>query len=123
MANLKSKKKCRMRRRPRSVPVGVAMVKRLVGNNWARVLNELAPCLKEACDNLGYHVPCPVHGGKDGFRLFSDASETGGGICNTCGAFPDGLAILQWVNGWSFRETLDAISGYIRNDLPREVRK
>lgn len=123
MAKIRNKKKFRRRRRPGFVPVDVEMVKRLVGNDWPRVFKDLAPSLVQACDNLGYHVPCPVHGGKDGFRLFSDASETGGGICNTCGAFPDGLALLQWVNGWSFRETLDAISGYIRNDLPREVRK
>ena len=46
---------------------------------WLYVLLDLAPQLEDAVKNLGRHVPCPFHGGKDGFRLFSDAAETGGG--------------------------------------------
>jgi hypothetical protein len=50
----------------------------------------------------------PRHGSRrgDGFRLFADVDATGGGICATCGAFPDGLALLQWLFDWSFPEAL-----------------
>ena len=36
--------------------------------------------MASALSRLGRHVPCPAHGGKDGFRLFRDTDETGGGI-------------------------------------------
>ena len=51
---------------------------------WLDIFRAFAPALDDACLRVGRHVPCPVHGGKDGFRLFEDAAETGGGICNTC---------------------------------------
>ena len=60
--------------------------------SWLGILGSLAPELEPALQRLGRHVPCPIHGGRDGFRLFRDAPDTGGGICNTCGAFPDGFA-------------------------------
>jgi putative DNA primase/helicase len=46
---------------------------------------------------IGQHGPCPVHGGRDGFRFFRNASETGGGVCNTCGTFSDGFSLLRWL--------------------------
>jgi putative DNA primase/helicase len=58
----------------------------------------------------GRHVPCPVHDGTDGFRLFRDVDQTGGGVCNTCGTFHDGFALLMWVNRWTFPEALNAVA-------------
>ena len=52
---------------------------------WADILGELAPELMPAIEAGADHVPCPVHGGKDGFRVFNDFQETGGGVCNTSG--------------------------------------
>lgn len=49
---------------------------------------------------------CPVHGGKDGFRLFEDYREAGLCVCNRCGNFRDGFTALQWLHGWSFAYTL-----------------
>jgi hypothetical protein len=48
------------------------------------------------------HIACPVHGGKDGFRFFSDADEKGGAVCNTCGFFSDGYNVVRWRNGWDY---------------------
>lgn len=76
---------------------------------WLPVLSALAgDVLEPALRRPGRHAPCPVHGGRhgDGFRLFADVDQTGGGICATCGAFPDGLALLQWLFRWSFPEAL-----------------
>jgi phage/plasmid primase-like uncharacterized protein len=95
---------------------------------WLMVLNALASeVLTPALRRPGRHVPCPMHGdgGKhgrgDGFRLFPDVDRTGGGICATCGAYPDGLALLQWLFGWSFPETLWRVAGVIGlTDAPRK---
>ncbi|MGB5833228.1 MAG: toprim domain-containing protein [Thiohalocapsa sp.] len=84
---------------------------------WLMVLDALASdALAPALRRPGRHVPCPVHGdgrntGRgDGFRLFPDVDRTGGGICATCGAYPDGLALLQWLFGWSFPQTLAQVA-------------
>ncbi len=87
---------------------------------WLMVLDALAAdTLTPALRRPGRHVPCPMHGdgrkhGRgDGFRLFPDVDRTGGGICATCGAYPDGLALLQWLFGWSFPETLWRVAGVV----------
>jgi putative DNA primase/helicase len=85
-------------------------VKQAAKGQWLRVLTGLAPELAEAAQRIGRHVPCPVHGGKDGFRLFKDVDQSGGGVCASCGAKSDGLALLMWVNGWSFTETLTEVA-------------
>lgn len=72
---------------------------------WSEILSVLAPELDQAIDqhmSRTPHVPCPNHGGKDGFRLFSGGggrgfNDTGGGVCNTCGPFSDGFRLLTWV--------------------------
>lgn len=56
------------------------------------------------------HVPCPIHGGKDGLRFFPDWEETGGAICNTCGSFHNGIDLIMALNRWSFPETVEAIA-------------
>ena len=84
-------------------------VKRQAAGYWGDIVMTLAPELIPAVQKKGRHVPCPIHGGKDGFRILKDFNVTGGGICNTCGAFADGLGLIQWANGWSFYETLKNI--------------
>jgi phage/plasmid primase-like uncharacterized protein len=85
-------------------------IKKRASHRWVEILSVLAPALGPALEKPGKHVPCPVHGGKDGFRVFKDVDATGGGVCNTCGSFGDGFALLQWVNSWSFRQSLEAVS-------------
>ncbi len=82
---------------------------------WCRILLTLAPELEAAVQRAPRHVSCPVHGGKDGFRLFRDWEETGGGICNTCGNFPSGFRLLQWLTGWDFPQTLAAVAEVLGN--------
>lgn len=89
-------------------------VLRMARGNWGVILRALAPQLQAALDRAGRHVPCPVHGGKDGFRVFKDVEYTGGSVCNTCGINSDGIATLMWVNGWSYTATLKAIADYLR---------
>lgn len=85
--------------------------KQAAAGHWLSLLADLAPDLGPAIDRAGRHVTCPIHGGNDGFRLFRDAARTGGGICNTCGHFADGFALLAWVNDWTLVEALEAVAG------------
>lgn len=84
----------------------VNTVREAARGHWDAIFCALAPTLKAAMLRPGKHVPCPVHGGQDGFRLFSDYKEAGSCVCNTCGTFRDGFATLEWIHGWSFTETL-----------------
>ncbi len=98
-----------------------------VRGRWLSVLGALAPQLGPALDRVGRHVRCPVHGGRhnDGFRVYRDVSETGGGICNTCGSYPNGFSLLGWANGWTYPETMDAIGeffGIAREEYRRPIR-
>jgi putative DNA primase/helicase len=90
--------------------IDAAVVRQSARGHWLEILGRLAPELEAALARPGRHVPCPVHGGKDGFRLFADADETGGGICNTCGSFPDGFDLLMWLTGGTFPEILEEVA-------------
>ena len=94
-----------------------ATVRARAHGRWDRILAALAPTLEPALARPGRHVPCPIHGGKDGFRVFRDVADTGGGICNTCGAQPDGFALLMWVNQWEFPTSLRAVARWLGLDL------
>ena len=88
-------------------------VQRAAAGRWGDVLCALSPNLAPAVEKRGRHVPCPVHGGRDGFRVFKDFEETGGGICNTCGSFPSGFRLLQWSTGKSLSDVIDAVGDYV----------
>jgi len=47
-------------------------VRQLAAGRWLDIHELLAPALTLALRRPGRHVPCPVHGGTDGFRLFRD---------------------------------------------------
>ena len=58
-------------------------IKRAAMGRWKEIFLALAPQLQTAMEKAGHHVPCPVHGGVDGFRLFPQYEIKGDGICNT----------------------------------------
>jgi phage/plasmid primase-like uncharacterized protein len=89
-------------------------VKYSARGRWGIILSALAPQLQPALERVGHHVACPVHGGKDGYRVFSDVDESGGSVCNTCGVHPDGFATLMWVTGLDFKEVLKSVSDYLQ---------
>lgn len=103
--------------RPR---IDVEQLKRLADGRWDQILESLAPPLSVALERPGRHVACPVHRGSDGFRVFKDVAHSGGGICNTCGPFADGFALLGWVNGWDFPTALREVSAWLMG-APQEA--
>lgn len=88
----------------------VSVVREAARGHWDAIFCALAPMLKAAMQQPGKHVPCPEHGGKDGFRLFPDYAEAGSCVCNTCGSFRDGFETLEWLHGWGFAQTLKRVS-------------
>lgn len=54
------------------------------------------------------HGPCPKCGGTDRWRLTSE--ELGSAICNQCGKFGDGIAVIQWYLGISFLDALKLVA-------------
>lgn len=93
----------------------VTEIKQAARGRWSDIFRTLAPELTHAIESRPRHVPCPNpgHASKDGFRLFGDFEDTGGGICSTCGNFPDGIALLRWIHGHSFRQTLMMLDDYL----------
>lgn len=83
---------------------------------WGDILTALAPSLQDAVERAPRHVSCPVHGGKDGFRLYKDFGDTGGGICNTCGGYADGFALLAWVKGYTVRDAFHDVAQWLGID-------
>lgn len=86
------------------------IVKAAADGRWEQIFSSLAPELSAAMERPGRHVPCPIHGGVDGFRLFPDYNERGSGVCNTCGVKGDGIEMLMWLHNWSFKETVRRIA-------------
>ena len=99
--------------------ISIKDLKEKVKGKWSLVLEDLAPELAEAMAELPAHVSCPVHGGVDGFRLFEDFNDTGGGYCNTCGAKADGLAMLAWVRGYSLRDAITDVCKWAGEELSK----
>ena len=84
---------------------------------WGYLFQDLAPELSEAMAVPGNHVPCPVHGGQDGFRLFRDYQDRGSGICNSCGGMGNGVKLLAWVRGYTTKDAFRDIAGWYRKEL------
>lgn len=95
------------------------LVRQQAKGRWLEILGYLAfDFLEPAIRRPGKHVPCPIHGSRrkkgDGFRLFKDVNETGGGICNQCGSYTDGFAMLMWLHRWDFVEAQKHVAEYLR---------
>lgn len=86
-------------------------VKSAARGRWGDIIPAVANVGREFFAGSQSHGPCPKCGGKDRWR-FTDSEGTGGGggICNQCGKFGDGLAVLGWLNGWTFPETLARVA-------------
>lgn len=98
--------------------IDAQVVKRAAAGQWEAILRKLAPEIPDTAFNkIGKHVVCPRHGNGtkgDGFKLFKkDFHDTGGGMCNTCGKFHDGFALLMWLHSWDFSVAVEEVGGYL----------
>lgn len=89
---------------------------------WIEILFALAPGLHQAIAQFPRHVPCPVHGGIDGFRLFNDAPANGGGVCNTCGYKASGFALIAWANGITWYDAVCQVDQFLGGSSNRSVK-
>lgn len=92
----------------------VSKVRDAASGQWIYLLESLAPSIPASIFGRPGKEKgaCPVHPGKTerNFRAFSDVNETGGCACHSCGVKPDGFAVLQWVNGWTFAEAVKEVN-------------
>lgn len=91
----------------------ISHIKAKARGRWLELITALDSRFENAAKHAGKHVACPMHGGNDGFRFFRDSNQSGNAICNTCGRFDDGIALLQYANDWDFVTTLRHISQYL----------
>lgn len=110
--------------KPGAKPYEFDVTKEAEGN-WSFIFGALVPDLGPAMEKIGHHVSCPVHGGKNGFRLFPNFHQTGGGYCNTCGPQSNGFALLAWVRGYAFRDAVKEVAQWVRGDkaLPAPIKR
>lgn len=87
-------------------------LKERMRGKWMSCIGYLAPDLYEAAEYCG-PMNCPNHKDHSQFRFFPDSNDTGAGHCNICGQFGDGIAVLQWINRWSFFEALEATEAWV----------
>jgi phage/plasmid primase-like uncharacterized protein len=83
---------------------------------WGSILYSLAPHLAPALERPGKHVDCPIHKGKNDFRVFKDYEETGGAVCTCNQHMKDGFSVLMWANCWDFKSALYAVADYLGFD-------
>lgn len=64
------------------------------------------------------HVRCHRDHGrtKQQFRVFPDFDRKGGGICNSCGAFPNGFLLLTYLNGWDLKQAVKEVAHYLKGN-------
>jgi hypothetical protein len=89
----------------------VADIKRRAAGRWPEILATLGGIDAALLD--GKNHPCPKCGGTDRFRRI-DADE-GALFCNQCFHKDngDGIAALQWLNGWDFATTVKALAAHL----------
>jgi phage/plasmid primase-like uncharacterized protein len=89
------------------------LLKERMRGKWLAAFSTLAGHkLGPAIDKLGDNVTCPIDGDIEGFRLFKDANDTGGGWKQNqqrAGAYPDGITLLMHVLDRPFTEVFDQL--------------
>ncbi len=83
--------------------------------HWAEILHPfLGDSIHPALERRPRHAPCPRYGGKDGFHLYRDFDETGGGYSNgELRGFADGFDLLAWALGISTLDALNRVAAHL----------
>lgn len=91
---------------------------------WEEILSGLSTVDISQALGSRKHVKCHNDHGKtkNQFRFFGDFHSTGGGVCNTCGIFRDGFAILNYLNGWDYKTAVKRVAEYLGEDPSEHVK-
>lgn len=89
----------------------IAQIKADAEWHWPYIINQVAGIGDDHL--ITNHGPCPKCGGADRWRVFDDFSQTGGAICNQCGKFGDGLAVIQWYTGLAFPAVVQKLGQFL----------
>lgn len=79
--------------------------------HWSAIINRIGGIEDDYLTTT--HRDCPRCGGNDRWRVFDDFEQTGGAVCNQCGKFGDGIALLQWILGIGFPEALTKVGEFL----------
>lgn len=107
------------RTHPRKERIDLDKLFRLADGRWSEIIQNLSFIdIDDAVANPRHHIPCPIHGGRNGdaYRVFDDFDETGGSVCNTCGFFKDGLSTLAFLKGCKWSDALFEVAAYLGLD-------
>lgn len=85
-------------------------VKQQAAGRWGEILQVIGGI--DASYLTGMHQPCPKCGGNDRWR-FTDFDDQGGAVCNKCGKFGDGVAVLEWFTGQTTFEVVESIAKHL----------
>lgn len=96
-------------------------VKDKAKGHWLKILPEVDNRLKPAVKHVGHHVPNPILGGKDGFRLFKDANITGAGVANPSTFLSNGFEVLQYTLNQNFTEVLHKVANILNVGNWKEI--
>jgi hypothetical protein len=90
-------------------------LERAAEGRWAEIIRALACVDISDAIQRRKHVRCHREHGKTNaqFRVFKDFDQTGGGVCNTCGPFSTGFALLTYLNGWAYRQAVKEVAQYL----------
>lgn len=90
---------------------------------WEEILSGLSSVDISLALASRKHVRCHNDHGKtkNQFRFFGDFHNTGGGVCNTCGTFADGFAILNYLNGWDYKTAVKNVAEYLGDEQSAPV--
>jgi predicted RNA-binding Zn-ribbon protein involved in translation (DUF1610 family) len=93
----------------------VTEVKRYAAGRWRTIISQVAGISVDYLDPRS-HSPCPKCGGTKRWR-FTDSNRTsddvGGAVCNHCGKFADGIAVIEWFLGIEFHEALSRVAEFL----------
>lgn len=92
-------------------------LKAACAGQWESIIRTLSiDDINDAIDTKK-HVRCPKNHGrtKSQFRVFPDFDQTGGGVCNTCGSFPDGFKLLGFLNGWDNKKAIKEVAELLKS--------
>ncbi len=88
------------------------LIKLQARGRWLQIISALSSISPDILDSRKH--PCPKCGGDNRFRAYDDFNQEGGLLCSHChqpsAKTADGFASLQWLNGWTFQESIRAVA-------------